>query len=420
MFLITLSFQVNLCKETTKRREDWKENETVPSGWKVRTSTGNSEREYILRPDGQQYMSRINALQHLIKQGYNDADIFAMKTKLCYEGWTTSEYLPSGWLYKIICEGYTKDNKWYNTISYFSSEDELLESMKHVQEHMEKHPRYDDNDIENTKIFLETQKSQEKKHNWEEGDETIPKNWKMRISETENKWQFFLSPEGKQYRSRFVAIQDMAKRSFYSVKHIDEMRELMIKHEQWQRSEYLPRDWIFKINWEGTLTSGKYSDNLYYMSRECVVFGSNITAVDYMKESPFYTEEDEARCKEFSKRRNQETQEMRFEWLEGDHTLPKGWKMRKSGEREYILSPVGIQYMSRVVSLTDMVKRGCREADIEEMRSKLKYEGETTNSFDKCFDFNLTFDYRMEDQTRVPSKRLVLENVGRRDKETET
>ena len=87
--------------------------------------------------------------------------------------------------------------------------------------------------------------------------------------------------------------------------------------------------------------------------------------------------------------------------------------MRKTGEREYILSPEGVQYMARVVSLTDMVRRGCREADIEEMRSKLKYEGETTFSFAKCNDFNLPFDFRMEDQTRVPSKRLVLENVGR-------
>ena len=54
---------------------------------------------------------------------------------------------------------------------------------------------------------------------------------------------------------------------------------------------------------------------------------------------------------------------------------PMTTKMRKTGEREFILSPEGIQYMSRVVSVTDMVKRGCREADIEEMRRKLKYEG---------------------------------------------
>ena len=138
--------QVNLCKETTRKREDWIENESVPVSWKVRTSAGSSGKEYILRPDGQQFMSRINALQHLIKEGYDEADLRVMKNKLCYEGWTTSEYLPSGWLYKIICEGYTRDNKWYNTISYFSSEDELLESMKHVQEHMEKHPKYDENE----------------------------------------------------------------------------------------------------------------------------------------------------------------------------------------------------------------------------------------------------------------------------------
>ena len=195
-----LFLQDNLCKESTKRRDDWLENETVPAGWKVRTSTGSSGKEYILRPDGQQFPSRINAMMHLIKDGYNDADISAMKEKLEYEGWKYDEFLPDGWMFKIVCEGFTKEDKWYNTIFYLSRDGEQLESMKHVIDHMEKNEEYSERDIENCKLFLETQKSSDKKYDWLPGDETLPRNWKMRFSNTENKWEFYLSPAGKQYR----------------------------------------------------------------------------------------------------------------------------------------------------------------------------------------------------------------------------
>ena len=290
-----------------------------------------------------------------------------------YEGWQKSEYLPSGWIYKISWEGYTKDKEWTQNIRYLSKEGEPYESMKNVFEFMSK-KAYSQFDFDNCKEFIRIQNCPEKKYKWQPGDHTLPSGWKKRISEGDAQMEWFLSPQNRMYRSRYVAIQDMIKKSYPEIK-IEEMRELMIKHENWQRSEYLPHNWLFKINWEGTTNNGKWSENLCYFSREGITFGSNITAVEYMKESSDYNGEDEDRCKEFSKRRNQETQEVRFQWQEGDHTLPRGWKMRKTGEREFILSPEGIQYMSRVVSVTDMVKRGCREADIEEMRRKLKYEG---------------------------------------------
>merc|ERR1712025_1554480 len=97
-------------------------------------------------------------------------------------------------------------------------------------------------------------------------------------------------------------------RKNYSEEDVDEMRELMIKHENWRRSAYLPHNWMYKINWEGQCNNGKWSDNLSYLSREGVTFESNRTAIEYMAASSDYDEEDEQRCKEFSKKRNQETQ----------------------------------------------------------------------------------------------------------------
>lgn len=38
------------------------------------------------------------------------------------EGWEASNLLPPGWLFKVVCEGYTKENKWYSTLFYLSDE----------------------------------------------------------------------------------------------------------------------------------------------------------------------------------------------------------------------------------------------------------------------------------------------------------
>ena len=371
--------EIQSCPE---KRYDWLPNDgSLPDGWRRRVSDGEAKMEWILSPEGKQYRSRFVAIQDMIKKQYPDNTVKKMRQLMInHENWSRSEFLPEDWLFKIMCEGVTKDNKWYNTIFYLSREGNALESMKNVQDYMEKRKEYSKKDIDNCKLFLELHKSHDKKYEWNDGDETIPKNWKMRTSETEHKWQFFLSPEGKQYRSRYVAIQDMIKKN-YSSQSIDEMRELMINHENWKRSEYLPHNWLYKVNWEGQTHRGKWSDNLVYLSRDGVTFESNKAAVEHMRESAEYDEEDEARCREFVKRRNQETQEVRFQWGPGDETVPRGWRMRRTGGREYILSPEGLQYMSRVVALTDMVKRRCSEADIEQMRSKLKYEGWNTNSY---------------------------------------
>ena len=62
--------------------------------------------------------------------------------------------------------------------------------------------------------------------------------------------EFSLSPEELPYRTRFVAIQDMFKRN-YSNKDIEAMKELIIKHEGWVRSDLLPEGWMFKQIAEG-------------------------------------------------------------------------------------------------------------------------------------------------------------------------
>ena len=138
---------------------------------------------------------------------------------------------------------------------------------------------------------MKWQKDPSKKYDWTNGDETIPRNWKMRVSETENKWQFFLSPDGKQYRTRYVAILDMFARGCPE-EEIEDMKESMINYEGWKKSEYLPFGWMYKIFWEGFLKDGKKSENIRYLSREGQPYESLKNVLEFMSSKPYYTSGD--------------------------------------------------------------------------------------------------------------------------------
>ena len=94
--------------------------------------------------------------------------------------------------------------------------------------------------------------------------------------------EFSLSPEKLPSRTRFVAIKDMIKRN-YSNKDIEAMKELIIKHEGWVRSDLLPEGWMFK-----QIAEGITKDN------ECMD-----TSLDHMESLPKYSEVKVTDCQEF-------------------------------------------------------------------------------------------------------------------------
>ena len=170
------------------------------------------------------------------------------ESMVAYEGWERHPLLPAGWLFKNVCEGFTKDKKWYSSLHYLTSEGLAFQSLSTVLDHLQSNPLYShcaQQAVRNCKEFLKEQKPADIKYKWQPGDHTLPEGWKMRISESENKWQFFLSPEGRQYRSRYVAIQDMIKRG-HSVESVEVMRGLLVEQENWRVSELLPPAWLYQ------------------------------------------------------------------------------------------------------------------------------------------------------------------------------
>ena len=181
-----------------EKKFTWKEgDESLPKGWKqrlvIKEEDGEKEREgvpedlrreYILSPEGITYRSRFVAVLDMFKRGCSQDDIEVMKVKMVhYENWEKSSFLPAGWMFKKICEGFDQHKSWYANYHYLSREGEVFDSMRKVITHMKSTPGYDEKDEENCKEFIQDQKPASIKHEWNEGDDTLPKGWKMRVSE---------------------------------------------------------------------------------------------------------------------------------------------------------------------------------------------------------------------------------------------
>ena len=116
--------------------------------------------------------------------------------------------------------------------------------MKNVYEFMTSKPdEYFQSDFDNCKEFVKLQNCPEKKFSWEDGDESLPEGWKKRISRGEAEMEWILSPEGRMYRSRVIALQDMIQRA--KPQHlIEEMRRKLI-HDGWQTDVLFPEGGYF-------------------------------------------------------------------------------------------------------------------------------------------------------------------------------
>ena len=261
------------------------------------------------------------------------------------EGWLRSPLLHNKWLFKVVCEGFTKDKKWYSTIHYLSDLGEALGSMKNVLKKL-KDSGASDKILENCNKFMSEQKPADVKYEWNDGDNTVPKGWKLRISESEAEWQWMLSPDGAQFRSRYTAIQHMMKKN-YKKEDIEEMKELMILHEGWQRSELLPENWLYKILCEGFTKDKKWYSTIRYFTEDGETIESMKNVLIKLKEINASAKTIE-KCNQFIA--EQKPADVKYDWQDGDNTVPKGWKLRVSdGESCHCLATLIIICLPKII-----------------------------------------------------------------------
>ena len=77
------------------------------------------------------------------------------------------------------------------------------------------------------------------------------------------------------------------------------MKELIIKHKGWVRSDLLPGGWMFKQIAEGITKDNEWYATLHYLSDDGITFKIMKTSWDHMESLPIYSEVEVTDYQEF-------------------------------------------------------------------------------------------------------------------------
>ena len=121
--------------------------------------------------------------------------------------------------------------------------------------------------------------------------------------------------------------------------------------------------WLYKKIWDGLNNDDGRSTVVHFINEKGQLFESAKGAIEHLKNLNMEQEAESLRDLHSS---------MCKVWIRGDETVPVGWMIRRSKEKEFIMSPDGKQYVSRSAAIGDMVKNGCSEEDLKKMSDPLK------------------------------------------------
>ena len=135
---------------------------------------------------------------------------------------------------------------------------------------------------------------------WYDDDPTLPPNWKMRTSEIKTKsgtipMQWFLNPEGKMFRGRKAALEEIQNSGKYSV---DEIRrfKFVIPDDKRQNYDWNDNDSSIPIGWMTTYITmnsfGKMVRSKRFLAPCGRFCSSRDDAIKYMMKEGIYTDEE--------------------------------------------------------------------------------------------------------------------------------
>ena len=365
-----VQLRVKTGNESKFERFTWKEHPSLPSGWKMRSlrAKDNAERFYFLDPFGQTVMGRRNVLLILIDEKYSEEEVEKFRDELVQEGWKKDKLLPQGWRVR-------KPGKWNSTrhdVQFLTKKGQIFHGGKMTLEYLKSSPgAYSKTCVQNLIQLLRQVSVQLRRDRdgWRE-DEGIPTGWKVRTSTGKGKTgrQYFLSPDGKQFASRCLALQHQIKDGA-AQEEIASMRKSLVDNEGWSEHTLLPQGWLFKRN------SYRGLGNVQLLSCEGAVFESFSTAAEFMKLRPIsYSKEDVACLNQLKGVNSIESRQQNCNWVKGDN-LPEGWTTKKTGQKVFFLSPLGEQLSGRRKMLRALAKENFPEDIVESFREELSKDG---------------------------------------------
>merc|ERR1712197_76118 len=118
---------------------DWQEDNTLPSGWKLRKHNGKVDKTYFLSPGGDQFHSRRLALVHMIQNNHDSGAVDIMRSSMGLEGYEQSDLLPAKWVIRYRHEAGLDVHIITDTGDTFLSFSSVMEMMRKSSEYTQQH-----------------------------------------------------------------------------------------------------------------------------------------------------------------------------------------------------------------------------------------------------------------------------------------
>lgn len=114
------------------------------------------------------------------------------------------------------------------------------------------------------------------------------------------------------------------------------------------------------------------------MSSTGEVFNSMKLALEHMESNDAYTELDTRNVKIMYENENKQNRQQKYDWVDGDDTVPVGWKTRVVDgkmRKKFFLAPDGSSFSCRRSGLQHLIRENSDQAEINAMRESLVHEG---------------------------------------------
>ena len=384
-----------LTELSVKLNYRWCEDETIPTGWKMRkvahSGEGGFGREYFLTSNGVQTYGRVKTIQFLLKQGYGlcHPDILTLRSGLNRMGWVEDiDIVPAGWMKKIVSLKKGCSLK-LNKYKFISPDYKEFHSLTPVYHYMMAN-NYPPEIVDKVKVHLSAKQIlsnkrmvfngqvKRKTYKWQEAS-FLPPGWKYADKKFKygRKKRLFLSPNGLLLQRVVLALQVMVEEGVNEF-YINQICS-QLKDEGWEEDQSLPKDWKLNID------KSKFPDNF---SSEGVLFLTDklqiLTRNDLLL---LMNDSDEFRDSQVSIMLQMiDNIDNGYErgW-KSDETLPFGWKMRVvdlSFKKDlHVMSPDQEEFDSILTAFLYMMNNQSlfSKKDLLLMKSKLSEEGFQSN-----------------------------------------
>ena len=143
----------------------------------------------MVSPQGEMFKSMRKALQHMVRNKFPDHQIDIMRQCFEQDGWETSKFLPSNWLFKMsFTTAPSKPN--IHNIHIMTEDGEQLESYLAAIKVIEADPKFSTEDVEKINQLVAHNTNNTKLKEQQLGtsiqvDAVLPEGWKTRACGTQ-------------------------------------------------------------------------------------------------------------------------------------------------------------------------------------------------------------------------------------------